>query len=227
MSERSRKSVVLWSGGKDSCLALHEAHLLGYEVLSLVTFTPREPEFLAHPLELIRLQAQALGIPSQILEVREPFKFSYVRAINRLAETYGIDTLITGDIAQVDGRANWIRECTAFSRVTVVTPLWGRDGIDLLNRLLSCRFRAVFSCVRKPFLTPEWLGRELDKGSLEKLAALSAENGFSVSGEHGEYHTVVVDGPLFLKAIRRDSYSKQTKGPLAYVSIERMSLVDK
>jgi len=223
----SKKAAVLWTGGKDSSLALYEAKLLGHEVRSLVTFVPSEPEFLAHPLSFVKSQAEALGLSHYALEVNEPFKASYANAIYSLQERHEIDTLITGDIAEVDGHPNWIRECSEYSGVNVLTPLWGCDRLELLGRLLSYRFRVIFSCVKKPWFTVEWVGEELNKDTLEDLCNLSVEKGFDVCGEQGEYHTLVLDGPLFQKTIHIDGYSKEAKDSLMYMSIEKMSLRDK
>ena len=79
--------------------------------------------------------------------------------------------------------------------------LWGCDRFELLNRLLSCKFRAIFSCVKKPWFTDEWLGKELNKDSLDKLGMINAKTGLDISGEQGEYHTLVLDGPPFRKSI--------------------------
>ena len=91
-----KKAVVCWTGGKDSALALYEARLLGYEITQLVTFVPDEPNFLAHPLHLIKLQSEAIGIPHKEMTIREPYKESYEEAIQSLkAEAAAI---VTGDI---------------------------------------------------------------------------------------------------------------------------------
>lgn len=223
----SEKAAVSWTGGKDCSLALYEVKLLRYEVSNLVTFVPSEPEFLAHPLSFVKSQAEALGLSHYALEVNEPFKASYANAISSLRERYEIDTLITGDIAEVDGHPNWIRECSERSDINVLTPLWGCDRLELLGRLLSYRFRVVFSCVKKPWFTIEWVGKELNEDTLEDLCDLSVEKGFDVCGEQGEYHTLVLDGPFFQKTIHIDGYSKKTKDALLYMSIEEMSLRDK
>ena len=97
-----RKAAVLWTGGKESSLAYHQASLLGYKITSLITFVPRAPDFLAHPLNFMKYQAAAIGLPHHIIEVSEPFKASYAAAICCLREKQRIDTLITGDIAEVD-----------------------------------------------------------------------------------------------------------------------------
>ena len=201
MDKMLSKAAVLWAGGKDSSLALYEARFLGYEVLSLVTFVPREPKFRAHPLRFMEYQAEALGLPHFTLEVNEPFRKSYEKAIHSLRERHRINTLITGDIAEVDCCPNWIRKCCEGSGVDVMTPLWGRDRTKLLKQFLSHKFRAVFSYVKKPWFTQDWLGIELNDDSLRRLCKINAETGLDICGENGEYHTLVTDGPVFRQGI--------------------------
>lgn len=105
-----QKAAVLWTGGKDSVLALFES-LRHFSIDRLVTFVPKpRHRFYAHPLELMNAQAESIGLPHQCLTVKEPFKDSYQKALSGLAQG-GIDTVITGDIAPVDGQPNWINEC--------------------------------------------------------------------------------------------------------------------
>src|SRR3989304_8470090 len=115
IDKMSGNAAVLWTGGKDCSLALYEAKSLGHEVGSLVTFIPREPKFLAHPISFMKYQAEALKLPHYTMEINEPFKESYENAIHSLRERFGIDTLITGDISEVDGNPNWIRGCSKSS----------------------------------------------------------------------------------------------------------------
>jgi len=223
----SKNATVLWTGGKDSSLAFYEAKLLGYAIRSLTTFVPCEPEFLAHPLSFMKYQAEALGLPHYTLEIDEPFKESYKKAILSLRERQGIATLITGDIAEVDGHPNWIRECSENSGIDVLIPLWGFDRRELIERLLSYKFKAIFSCVKKPWFTYDWLGRELDKYSLEQLCTINAKTGLDICGEQGEYHTLVLDGPPFQKRVHVGTYLKRTKDSLMYIDIQRVSLQKK
>jgi diphthine-ammonia ligase len=217
----------LWTGGKDSCLALYEATLQGLQVERLITFVPGEGRFRAHPLEFLSLQALALGLPHQTMEIREPYTESYREAISNVRERWAIQTLITGDMGEVDGHPNWIRERSADSGVRVLTPLWGRGGVALLDRFLSCGFQAIFSCVRTPWLTPDWAGRELDTDAMAELSALAQDSGLDVCGEQGEYHTLVLDGPPFRRRICFDGYGTKTEDDLVYVEFQQISLQDK
>src|SRR5579875_2179050 len=99
-----KPAAVLWTGGKDSALALHAAAAHGCEARCLVTFAPPEPDFLAHPLPVMALQARSLGLPHRVLTVAKPFETGYEAALRTLRDEAGIECVVTGDIAAVDGR---------------------------------------------------------------------------------------------------------------------------
>lgn len=221
------RAAVLWTGGKDSVLALYEARLSGLPIVNLVTFIPDGADFLAHPLFMMEAQAKALNLPHRTLTISEPFQENYEKAIASIRVNYGVETLVTGDISQVDGFPNWIRERSRPSGMKVFTPLWEKDRKTILNRLLSLHFKVIFSGVRKPWLTEDWLGREITESSLEQLKALGRETGLDLCGEQGEYHTLVLDGPGFYKRIKINEYSKGIRDDLAYLKIDRWGLGDK
>jgi diphthine-ammonia ligase len=220
-------AAVLWTGGKDSSLALYESSLQGFQVERLITFVPAQGRFRAHPLEFLSLQAQALGLPHHTLEIKQPYREAYQEAIVALRERWAIQTLVTGDIGEVEGHPNWMQECCAGSGVGVLTPLWDRGGTALLELFLSYGFQAILSCVKTPLLTAEWAGTELDAKAVAELSALCEARGFDVCGEQGEYHTLVLDGPCFQKRICIDRYQTRTEEDLACVEFQAISLRDK
>jgi uncharacterized protein (TIGR00290 family) len=220
--------AVSWTGGKDSSLALYEAEVTGCEVECLVTFAPHQERFLAHPLALMSLQARALALPHYVIEVEQPYEGGYENAISSLKKERGIDALVTGDISEVAGHeSNWMADRCERCGVDMLSPLWHRDRLELLNRLLSLGFKAVFSCVKRPWFTEEWLGLELSHGSLESLCELSERTGLDICGEQGEYHTLVLDMPRFRRSIEIVSYSKHVNDSTMYISFENLRLVDK
>lgn len=223
-----KRAAVLWTGGKDCSMSLYQAKLQGYEINRLVTFVPSKAEFLAHPLCFMKYQAEAMALPHYLVTVNEPFKEGYEKAILSLRDLYGIDTLVTGDIAEVGGHPNWIRERSRSSGIDVLTPLWGIDGREHIRRLLACKFKVVFSFVKKPWFSADsWLGMELDQDSFKTLCGISEDTGLDVCGEQGEYHTLVVDGPIFKKKIHIDSYSKHARDSMMYINIEEVALQEK
>lgn len=227
MFSQSKRASVLWTGGKDSALALYEAQLKGFDIVNLVTFAPVGERFLAHPLDFIVHQAEALGLPHTIIGTKEPFKESYERAIYALKESGGIDMLVTGDIAEVDGYPNWIRECCESSRMEVYTPLWRSDRTVLMKRLISNDFKVIFSCVRRPWFTADWIAKPLEIQMLGQLQKMNADKGLDICGEQGEYHTLVLDGPSFKKQICIASYSTYKEESFMCIDIHDIKLCDK
>lgn len=201
-------------------MALHEAVASGYRVGRLVTFAPPEPAFLAHPLAVIKQQAAAMALPHDVFTVREPYEAGYEAALRRLHEEVGIDCVITGDIAQVGGRPNWIRERARPVGMQVHTPLWGRAREVLLRQLLERGFRVLVSCVDTRRLDATWVGRELDDEAVAALCESGRRSGVDPCGENGEYHTLVFDGPPFRRALALPSFSVATQGSLAHVIIQ-------
>jgi len=217
-------AAMLWTGGKDSSLALYEARRDGYEVCCLVTFAPLNPNFLAHPLAFIRLQAQTLALPHHILTIKEPFDKSYEVSLLKLRDEMGINTLITGDIAEVNGSPNWIHERSRPVGIKVHTPLWGRERLALLQQQLANGFKIVFSCVDTRCLASSWVGRELDGSAIADLIEVRDRTGLDLCGEEGEYHTLVTDGPSFTRRICIRSHSTDTRDFLAYMKIHELDL---
>jgi uncharacterized protein (TIGR00290 family) len=217
---------MLWTGGKDSALALYEAGRGGYRVRCLVTFAPPEPDFLAHPLAVVAMQARALALPYRVLTVRAPFEAGYEAGLRRLRDEMGIDCVVTGDIAEVNGNPNWIRERCRSVGMSAHTPLWGRDRHGLLRQLRERGFKARFSFVDTRWLDASWVGRELDDAAVAELHAVRARTGLDLCGEQGEYHTLVVYGPGFARAIDIRSYSARIAGSLACMEVHEVALRD-
>jgi uncharacterized protein (TIGR00290 family) len=225
------KVIVSWSGGKDSCLALHKAIAKGFDVAFITTFLWETPAFW-HPLEFVPLQAEAMGIRHVLTKVKEPYFEQYREAISRFVNEEHVEGIVTGDIALVDngGRAfhqAWIDNVCKGLNIEVIKPLWGLDRLEILDELLSEGFRVVFTCVKQPWFDEKWLGRELDRESLKALLQLRDKYGMDICGERGEYHTVIVDGPFFKKAIQIAEFTRERKDSVFFMQPTKLSLEPK
>jgi len=186
------RSAMLWTGGKDSALALHRcAHL---RVTDLVTFVPPDAHFEAHDLTLMAWQARAIGLPHRQIVVEAPYRQGYEHALGELLAS-GIEQVITGDIAEVDGQPNFIASCAERVGMSVVLPLWGVDRRAHLREIVDLGFDVRFTFVNEPWLDATWVGRHLDVAALRELEALSRTRGLDAAGENGEYHSMVLAGP--------------------------------
>ncbi len=190
----NKTAAVLWTGGKDCALAFFKAQQAGYTITHLITFAPKNPDFKAHPIHLIKKQVKAIGIPHLLITVIAPIKESYENTIQQLKELYKVNTLITGDIDEVDGHTNWIEECSLKSDMKVFNPLWKKERAYLLNELITNDFKVVFSLVKKEYLNSNWIGKTLDEKSINDL---KNKLNIDICGENGEYHTMVLNAPFF------------------------------
>ncbi len=190
------KAAVLWTGGKDSALALHLS-LESYDIKKLICFVPADNrQFYAHPTQLMALQAQKISIPIEFVPISEPYKLSYRGQIEKIKDN-GIEVLITGDISTVGGMPNWIDEVAA-GLVGVEKPLWELDRSAILDTLISNNFEVICSLAYRKYFQTTIVGRYLDLELISQLKQLPIDP----CGEQGEYHTWVLDAPFFEAPVR-------------------------
>lgn len=193
------RAAILWTGGKDSALAMELVRETGLDVAALVTLAPPRAVFRAHPLPVLVAQAAALGIPHRVIAIDEPYDASYRRAFQSLIAE-GFTHLVTGDIDRIAAMPNWVRQCAQGLEVEVLTPLWCRDREELLAEIRRRGLRVVVSCVRPP-VPASLCGRALDEAAISILREVGAD----LCGENGEYHTLVLDGPGFARPLLLDA----------------------
>lgn len=190
---------VSWSGGKDSCLAMSRAMSDRGKPARLLTMLDEAGKrSRGHHLrpEVLEAQAEALGVP---LEVRKAswdnYEELFMGALRQM-RAEGLAEGVFGDIDLAEHR-EWVEGVCAKTGVTPREPLWLEERMSLLNEFLDSGYVAVIAGVKEGTLEPSLLGRTMDHSLVEELVAA----GIDASGELGEYHTVVVDGPGFLHPI--------------------------
>lgn len=189
----------MWSGGKDSALALVRARERGLEIgclLNVIDAATRRVRFHATRAELIAAQAEALGIPLRQLATAWPdFEASFRTALAELAAE-GYAGVILGDIHLADVRA-WYEERVRAAGLEHLEPLWGEAPLALVREYASRGGRAVITCCELEKLDERWLGRVIDDGSVEELS----REPIDPCGENGEYHSFAFAGPPFAASV--------------------------
>jgi diphthine-ammonia ligase len=193
------KVFCSWSGGKDSCLSCYKAMLEGHEVAYLFTMLATTGKYTrSHRLskELLLAQAEAMGIP--VYHRRASWN-TYEREFKRALAFFkrkGIQGGIFGDL-HVNEHREWVERVCAQSGVIPLLPLWGIAGRDLLGQFIGAGFEALVIAVKDGLLGTEWLGRRIDQQFMNEMTKEASD----ICGENGEYHTLIVDGPVFRKKI--------------------------
>jgi diphthine-ammonia ligase len=114
----------------------------------------------------------------------------------RQVKADGVTHVIFGDILFDEHRAWAEAQCAAHGLVAV-EPLFGSSTTALFNEWTASGAEAIIVTARAEFLDESWLGRTLRPEMLHQFTRL----GVDPCGERGEYHTAVLNSPLFSSPI--------------------------
>jgi uncharacterized protein (TIGR00290 family) len=195
------KVIASWSGGKDSCFALHKAIQEGHIVQNLLIMMQDKTKSNFHMIssELLDAQSMAIGVPIiKVPTTPEKYEQNFRNALIE-AKKKGAEGIITGDIFDVAlHEAGWLDKISKEIGLEPVRPLWHRDTTEILDEFINQGFKAIVVRIRKDLLSMDYLGRTLDRKFFNDLKNLG---NIDLCGERGEYHTFVTDGPNFKKKI--------------------------
>lgn len=194
-----RSFFCSWSGGKDSCLALYHAIRSGGTPRALLTMLSEDgitSRSHALPKPLIEKQASSLGVPAVFRAATwERYEAEFIAALHEF-KRMGIEIGVFGDI-DIEGHREWVHRVCGIAGIVPVHPLWKRNRRELLDEFMALGFKAKILVVNEHKLDKDFLGRAIDA---QTIAALE-QAGIDPSGELGEYHTVVTDGPIFRQKV--------------------------
>ena len=191
--------IASWSGGKDGCFALYEAMRQGYKVSHLVNFIADEAKrvrFHGTDAKLIQLQSQALGIPLLQKETTwNGYEQEFKKAVQSLIPS-GVKGMVFGDI-YLQEHKDWVERVCGELGIEAVEPLWGRNTKEIISDFIDSGFEALLVSAKSKLFDKEWIGHRVDKDFVNYLTKM----GIDYCGENGEYHTLVVNGPIFKSRI--------------------------
>jgi ABC transporter with metal-binding/Fe-S-binding domain ATP-binding protein len=222
---------VLFSGGKDSTLALAKAKEKN-EVVCLITLISENKEsYMFHTVNvgLTTLQAEALDLPiiQRVTEGRKEEELEDLKkAMQEAKTTFNIKGIVTGAI-QSEYQAGRIRKICAELDLQCLNPLWKKDQKELLEEIVEEGYKTIISGVFAYPLDRSWLGREIDGEMIDRLVKLQEKYGISPAGEGGEIETTTLDAPPFRKRIEILESEIKTKGDSGVLVIKKARLIGK
>jgi uncharacterized protein (TIGR00290 family) len=146
---------------------------------------------------VLSAQAAALGIPIRFGAASwAGYEVEFRRLVAEEAGEAGTAVGIFGDIDMREHR-EWVERVCGEIGVRACLPLWQRDRRALMDELLGAGSKAVIVAVRDGVLPPELLGQTIDADLVEQIERAGSD----AAGENGEYHSLVVDGPLFQRPL--------------------------
>jgi len=208
-----KKAGVLFSGGKDSCLALHFAREK-YDVCYLLSIIPENfDSFMFHKpyLNLLETQAERLNL-DLIVESSKGIEEKEVGDLKELIESVKdkVEVIVVGGIASSYQGDRIKKICDEFG-LEFYAPLWDYRGDRIWKELFKEKFKVILTKISCEGLGKEWLGKIIDENGLAELKILSEKYKFRIDFEGGEAESAVLGMPEFKKDIYID-YSIKSEG---------------
>lgn len=196
---KNKPFVASWSGGKDSAMAYYRALEMGAIPKKVWTmFEEDETRSKSHalPLEIVKAQAKQLGVPLMIRGADwASYQEQFLDAMGTCVKE-GIPYGVFGDIDLVD-HLEWVQNTCEKVGMEAIHPLWMEPRRQLLEAFIEAGFTAYVIVVNTKMVPNHFIGRKFTIELMDELESL----GIDSCGESGEFHTVVVDGPIFKEAI--------------------------
>ncbi|MDT7919518.1 MAG: hypothetical protein RQ868_02870 [Meiothermus sp.] len=199
-----RRVLLSWSSGKDSAWALHvlrkdpQVEVVG--LLTTVNTTHGRVAMHSTRLELLRAQAQAVGLPLHIVPLPWPCSNEVYEAAMRKAIEEGVRRGAThiafGDLFLEDVRAYRVKQLEGCG-LEPLFPIWHEPTGPLARQMIDAGLQAVITCIDPKKLPRSFAGRRFDRALLDELP-----HDVDPCGENGEFHTCVLAGPMFREPLR-------------------------
>ncbi len=206
------KAAGLFSGGKDSLYAVYLAERQGVNVEYLVSLVPSLPTPSPHGenMEALKILAKSIGKDHIIIDFKR--EGAFVEALKSLE----VDALVAGDI-HVEAHLKGLEDVCAKVGLKLLEPIYGRDTTELFHEIFDLGFKALITGVNLKFLGEEWLGFTISKETGETF--LSKIGSADPLGENGEFHTLVLECPLYSKSFRVQSAERKAAKGMAYLNV--------
>lgn len=218
------KYIVSWSGGKDCSLALYKAQqLYGPPNLLLTSVPEKSNSVMAHGYreEVLKVQAQAMDIAIDFMYFSpNQYREAYLKKLRALKESHNITHVVYGDL-YLNEHKIWIEAVCKEVALTALFPAWIKpaQSYDLFKEYLALGFKAIIVNVNKQFLDHSWLGKTINENF-----GNYAKGKFCPMAECGEYHSLVVDGPIFKKELQIEQYQEIEEDDCFKMNIEKIRI---
>ena len=188
--------ITSWSGGKDACFAFWQAQQQGGRPVAVYTMLDESGERSgSHGLhkDIIRAQADRIGVPVLFRTTpRGTYEARMKEVVAQAREQLQATSVVFGDI-DLEAHKIWLDRVAIASGIQPRFPLWHYPRRPLVNDILAAGFKYMIVSVRHEEMATRFLGQIMTPNLAEEIAA----EGICPSGEDGEFHSLVLDGPCF------------------------------
>jgi diphthine-ammonia ligase len=221
------RAAALFSGGKDSVYAAYIAQQQHFDLCKTLTIVPdRSDSYMFHVPNagLASVVSGAMGLPNKTVEMSEGE--DELESLGKAIGSLGVDAIITGAIAS-DYQMFRINLVCQPLGVKVFSPLWHKNQASLIREMVGAGFEIIMVGVSADGLDETWLGRRITNEAIDDLEKISARRRINISGEGGEFETMVLDGPNFVNRLEIVASSAKWKGSAGSLRIDALRSIAK
>ncbi|MFD2923933.1 diphthine--ammonia ligase [Halobacillus naozhouensis] len=223
-STRGHKFIVSFSGGKDSVLALYKAVKVGEAIGLIIMLEEEGKRSRSHGMrpELIRAQAKSIDLPVYTAAASwTDYEKVFMRLLEK-AKNKGAEVLVTGDL-DIPAHGCWHEKVTKNAGLKLGMPLWEMNHHEAVEEFINLGFVTIIVTVNLSLgMQEDDLGRTLTHEYVKELEA----RGIDPCGEGGEFHTTVIDGPIFKHPLPVRKCKIIKDGEYAFLPLELNQMSD-
>ncbi len=225
------KAAILFSGGKDSTMALYCALKRKEDVKYLLSMKSANDEsymFHVPNIHVTDLLAEALEIPiiSVVTQGVKEEELQDLRDAFENLKSLGIEAIYTGALYSVYQKSR-IEKLGSEVGLKIISPYWHVNELEYMREIVSLGFKIIISGVAAWGLDESWLGREIDDDAIDELVKINEKYQVNIAFEGGEAETLAIDGPIFKKRLKILKYRKEWHLDSGVYIIEDAILEDK
>jgi diphthine-ammonia ligase len=207
--------LTSWSGGKDSCYAMMKAidqDFVPKVLLNMMNENGKISRSHGLPLSILNQQAQKMQLPLEgVPATWGDYEEKFISTLKMLKAKYDLDAAVFGDI-DLQAHKDWEDKVCEAASIKAILPLWQQDRITLVDEMIENGIETmIVSCNVQ--MGENYLGKILTK----ELALELAEKGIDPCGENGEFHTLVLNCPIFFERINLPKFTIKTYNDYCFI----------
>lgn len=219
--------AALCSGGKDSVLSMYLAHQSGHEICYVVGISSPGESWIFHTPNawLVPMIADAMGIRFKGAET-DGTEAGDMEALRSALGGLDAEGVIMGGIWS-DYQWDRINNICGDLGLMVYAPLWRKNQSLVYDEIGAAGIEAIIVGTFAEGLDETYLGCSLDAACKERLIKAGERIELSVTGEGGEYESLVLDSPMHTKRLAIRKERRDVSRGSSLLTVEEATLENK
>lgn len=227
------KLAALASTGKDSLYSIYLMKKLGYNVNCIISVKSENPySYMFHTanIHLTKIQSDLMNLPLYEIKTKgeeEKELEDLENGLKAVKNKFKITGIIVGAILSNYQKARVEKICKKL-KLKLYAPLWHINQETYMRNLVFDGFKFILVNVASLGFNKSWLGKTIQENEIDELVKLNEKLKINISGEGGEYETLVLDCPMFSKEIKiKKSRIVMDSKESGFLKVEKIGLLDK